>query len=333
MAEIWARGGEIHSIPVTLLPVNSRSTANGRCSPVVICTFNRATDIGYLLEDISRQVALPSATVVVDASSNEMTRDVTSRFTSRIPTLRYIHAAPSLPRQRNIGLHQTRQLDEEKGSFVHFLDDDVRIPDNYFAEMEGIMAQLPDSAVCLGPADAGIVQHLPQKVMPRFLHHKLLVGGRVARSGRNLPVRRSRFTLRVDWLPGNAWCMKTALLGNFTFDESWGFMGEDLEASLLLRHRGELFWTPHVMVHHRPSPNNRFDEASYIRHSWRARLQLADQFPERVDKLAIKRDITKRAFAYSALSIFGGTMFRKKRDEYLTLGQEIRCMSPRKVKE
>ena len=90
---------------------------------LIICTYNRAGILEYALESLTRQTADTSLfeIIVVDNNSPDNTRDLTDRYASRLPNIRYVpEMSPGLNFARDTGFNSARS------DWVVYLDDDIR---------------------------------------------------------------------------------------------------------------------------------------------------------------------------------------------------------------
>lgn len=93
---------------------------------VVIATLDRPESLKQTLESLSRQTILPEAVLIVDASDDDLTRQVSASFSSRLPIHHFSSRDRSAARQRNFG------ADQVSTSLIAFMDDDVVLPSNLF---------------------------------------------------------------------------------------------------------------------------------------------------------------------------------------------------------
>jgi GT2 family glycosyltransferase len=101
---------------------------------LVICTYKRPAEVKRLLKSLAGLTRIPDETLIIDASSDELTRAVADEFAKvgGVPYLRY-YLAPrehrGLTRQRNYGVERA------SGDVVAFLDDDTVPAPGYFQEI------------------------------------------------------------------------------------------------------------------------------------------------------------------------------------------------------
>lgn len=98
---------------------------------VIICTKNRLNDLKETVSSLVKQSRLPEEMIIVDSSDKE---DVYAYLESiEIPfNWSYIHTAPGLTHQRNIGIEKSR------GELIFFFDDDVDLEPKYIDLIEKV---------------------------------------------------------------------------------------------------------------------------------------------------------------------------------------------------
>ncbi|MCL5104341.1 MAG: glycosyltransferase family 2 protein [Armatimonadetes bacterium] len=95
---------------------------------VIIVTRNRPDMVGRCLDALKLHLPQPGEKVVVDASDNSTTRDLTAKYDD----VRYIHFANGInqrPEAKNIGMRNT------DGPLLVFLDDDSMVRDGWLTAM------------------------------------------------------------------------------------------------------------------------------------------------------------------------------------------------------
>ena len=225
---------------------------SGVDASVVICTYNRASRIGRVLDDLAAQAGLGERTwevLVVDNNSTDDTRAAVEarRRAGGLP-LRYVQE-PAQGKSRALN----RGVAESGGAVLAFTDDDVRIPPTWLA---AILAPFDDPAL-MGVAGAV----LPQWSSPRpgwvsdTEPHRMMAaivqywqGAEAAPAtappiGANCAWRRTVFArhggYRTDLGPGGERAP----------------LGEDTEFGLRVMSRGERVWyEPAALLHHPVAP-------------------------------------------------------------------------------
>ena len=105
---------------------------------VVTPTFRRPSEVKGLLENLSRQLVLPTEVILVDGTSNDdtATEKVVDKIKSDFPFgVKYIRHGGGTAIQRNIG------IDQAIGTFVAFVDDDVRLEEDFFENIFSVFRE------------------------------------------------------------------------------------------------------------------------------------------------------------------------------------------------
>lgn len=111
---------------------------------LIICTYGRPLQIRSLLQSTLKQTRLPDDILIVDASLDEKTEEVTAviRNQTSDQRIKYHRVPPGdrgLTRQRNYGIARAQ------GEIIAFLDDDTIPEPDYFAEIAGCFERRPDT--------------------------------------------------------------------------------------------------------------------------------------------------------------------------------------------
>jgi len=100
---------------------------------LIICTYMRPKAICVLLDSIVAQRKVPDEIIIIDGSLNDETREILTEKKYDLP-IRYFLVGKEdrgLTRQRNYGVERVNaEMD-----VVAFLDDDIRLDENYFYEI------------------------------------------------------------------------------------------------------------------------------------------------------------------------------------------------------
>src|SRR5690349_4461032 len=108
---------------------------------VVICTYNRCTDLPFALDGVLAQRDAPSyEVIVVDNDSTDATAAVVDARRAAHPRLRYVfEPGPGLPRARNAGIMNAG------APIIAFTDDDVVVADNWVGSVYQAFLQYPNA--------------------------------------------------------------------------------------------------------------------------------------------------------------------------------------------
>jgi glycosyltransferase involved in cell wall biosynthesis len=95
----------------------------------VVATMNRPEPLRQALESLEAQTLAPAAAVVVDASTDGLTRDLAEKLQVGFP-VHYVSAnVASAAQQRNVGAEKVTT------PLIAFVDDDVVLPPNLFSRL------------------------------------------------------------------------------------------------------------------------------------------------------------------------------------------------------
>ena len=103
---------------------------------ILVATMNRPKAVEKMLESVFQQTLLPEEMILVDQSSDDLTKQVWDEYALRIASrgqvLKYVRQeTPSLVKARNRG------FEESTGSIICFIDDDVILNPDYFEKIAG----------------------------------------------------------------------------------------------------------------------------------------------------------------------------------------------------
>lgn len=234
---------------------------------VIICTRNRLADFRETLDSLMKQKRLPEELVVVDSSDNtaleEYLKSVNPHF-----AVQYIHSAPGLTLQRNIGVQKS------SGNLIIFFDDDTELDPDYLVKVESVFMQneLKDVG-----AVGGRLENLfgDQSMTPRFRIERAIFGairfifglddygsGRFRLSGMATFPHHLMKPRYIDCLSGGLMSFRREVFQSVQFDEGlpgYGLM-EDWSISKSLKNAGyKVYYEPAASLIHKESPHNRFD--------------------------------------------------------------------------
>lgn len=119
------------------MPDAGNRAADGTVS-VVTPTFRRPGEVRELLLNLAEQAHLPFELILVDCAPDE----------ERETEMLVRETAPSLPfpcrylrSERGTALQRNRGIDEARGAFIAFIDDDIRLEPDFFQAMLGAFAR------------------------------------------------------------------------------------------------------------------------------------------------------------------------------------------------
>jgi GT2 family glycosyltransferase len=106
----------------------------------VVSTYNRADRLPLALASLQRQTGtVPYEIIVVDNNSTDDTAAVAAGLAAADPRIRYVfEPRQGLSHGRNTGIAHAR------APIIAFFDDDVRLAENWIAELDRVFAERPD---------------------------------------------------------------------------------------------------------------------------------------------------------------------------------------------
>lgn len=213
---------------------------------VVICTYNRASQVAVALSDLCNQSldASEYEVIVIDNNSNDSTPDVVDEFCHRFTNVRYcFEPKQGLSHARNRGYR------EAKGEFVAYTDDDCRIPEKWLAVAKEIIERL-SPGVFGGP-------YFPYYGVPKPYWFKDSYGS-------NYQGDKARILNEGEYLSGgNVFFHRTLLETLGGFDAGLGMSGQEIgygEETAMLRQirttmpEQAVYYDPGLCVHHLVHP-------------------------------------------------------------------------------
>ncbi len=221
---------------------------------LIICTKDRPNELRRCLESVSTQTIRPTLTIVVDASADDASSQVSSSFGGTI----YVNSEPGLTRQRNLAV----ELYSSEMDVLHFVDDDVVLDPGYIA---GLRQAFTDPKV--GGA-GGVIANAPP-ARPYLVRRLFLLDsrkpGKVLPSGCGILAFDPPHSLIVDWLSGCSMSFRADLFNRIRFDEGLtGYcLGEDVDFGLAASALTNLVVTPAARLVHLSSPINRLDSEKW----------------------------------------------------------------------
>lgn len=221
--------------------------------------------------------------LVIDSTFNP---DFTSRNIQKIKksfhfTSEVYEFLGGLPSARNFALEK---LDYTEKSLVHFFDDDITIPLNYFFSVDRFFSEKP---FCFG-AGPLVSGYKIEKYTSHFSHlyEKLgarqdIYAGKVTSSNANYWVSEdSKSSQLVDWIPGCSMIYRSEIFKFFRFNphfdqsETGYRLGEDKDFSWRVSRHFQLQSLVDVTIEHHLAPSSRDDRL----HMFKSRAYEAGYF-------------------------------------------------------
>lgn len=198
---------------------------------VVIPTHNRTDDLNKCLSSILIQTLSPREILVIDNGDNKGTvklvAELKNKFENKKIILKYIknEKENSLTVAKNIGVKNSA------GDIISFLDDDIVLDKEYYAEIIKVYKGYPDA---VGVEGLPIFESQKRKIrsfLTRTFDKLFFLGHREKNGCRVLPslgvtVYSGNKIVNCEWLSG-ASTFKKQIFDNFSYDEklkkySWG---------------------------------------------------------------------------------------------------------------
>ncbi len=239
---------------------------------VCIATYRRSDRLEALLQDLGRQVLLPSEVIVVDNDAAGSARAVVERCRQSQQAFP-IHY--DIQPEKNIALTRNRTVALATGEWLAFVDDDERAPDFWLSRLAAAADQYGADGV-LGPVDPVVPESAPDWIRRgRFYDFPRMKTGAV------VPPNRLRF--------GNL-ILRAAKVKSMDviFDPAYGLTGGedgDLLSRMALR-GSRLIWCDEATVHE-PIEQSRLSLKWLLRRSLRggqdfARHSLSGRYGPRI---------------------------------------------------
>ena len=217
---------------------------------VAICTWNRCQLLSKTLESLT-ELTLPPETswevVVVNNLCTDDTDRVIANFAERLPLRRLIEREAGLSNARN------RALEEVRGDYVVFTDDDVLVDREWLASYARAFRRWPEAAIFGGPIEP-LFEGEPPIWMPSVLETMGPVFGRQNLGGS--PVSLTEECIGDGPYGGN-FALRRSALAPMPFSPELGAhhcsyrLGEETELFRSLLAAGETgWWSPEPRVQH-----------------------------------------------------------------------------------
>ena len=224
---------------------------------VVIPTRNRNILLLETLANLNLQTYPITKVYIVDSSDIPLVIENQYRF-----ELNYIHTGiQSAAIQRNIGLSSV-SID---CSFVGFIDDDVRVPRDYFKSLIDILNKSDGIGACGITSDSvNSKTNTPAFIFKRLFFLNSKKNGHINKAGINTPIKFGVGIVESDWLLGCA-VWNLARFKALKFEESLHglSLGEDVLISIEARKLGKLFVDSNLIIEHLQSKIARPNEIQF----------------------------------------------------------------------
>lgn len=219
---------------------------------VAICTWNRCEILQLTLARLS-EIALPAGldweVLVVNNNCTDNTTEVARSFVSCLPVRVVVEPQPGASHARN------RALDEARGEYIAWVDDDVLIADDWLVALVDAIQRRPDIDVFGGPIEPWFATTPDPDLLAAF---PALANGfcGLDYGAAEIPLRDGQplFTsnMAVARRSTDGLRFNPALGGT----AGSGVCGEDVEFLDAIRARGgDVLWIPRMRVKHYVDPS------------------------------------------------------------------------------
>lgn len=238
-----------------------------------VCTKDRPMSLRVLIESINSNDLANRTLVICDSSgkeNKELNMESIRNYTKG-PTI-LIQSDPGLTIQRNKILKYVRHNEFE---VLHFIDDDVQLDENYFEQLEKILA-VENSVGIVGAK----INNIPK---PLF---QLRKQGRILKNGTAQGIYSLKGDQFLDWVPGLSMTIKLTKIKNMNFDErrKGNAIGEDADFCIKVGERAKIMWTDRTSLRHFVDQAGRYSVKKNVYASNLHRYLLILDFPDKVKK-------------------------------------------------
>jgi GT2 family glycosyltransferase len=263
-----------------------------------ICTRDRQETLLNQIDLLSNSFETNKVRLVVVDNSNldeielNQLREKLGKFTSKFRTIELITSEPGLVHARNVS------LDNVKSDIIIFIDDDVRLPREFFEKMRETFV-LDDEIVGCSPLINGLYSGR-SGYLRKFVELIPIVQGKITLTAHTFWVDdRATRNYAVQWLPGCCMAYRSEAIQNKRFSEdllqgaSGGYsLGEDVDFSARVGREGKLICASNIKIFHDLSPINRENEG---------KMQVAIGEWRRYAAKSLPRSNTFTTFAFELL--------------------------------
>jgi glycosyltransferase involved in cell wall biosynthesis len=230
---------------------------------VVIPTRNRYDLLNSCLDKILNNSVKPRQIIIIDSSDTNIRKS----FSHLSPTIEHeFTEVKSAAVQRNIGIDRVNT----NCNYLAFLDDDVLVPKNYFADLLSTFKELD----CVGVSGVAINLGMNDKnkkskfvnLISKFFLLDSRNSGKLLSSGVNVSIKeKSNKPLIVEWLIGcSIWDYKRVRSVRFEKDFYGQSLGEDVLYSIKAAKIGTLAVNTNVILNHLESEIMRSSDEDFM---------------------------------------------------------------------
>lgn len=248
---------------------------------LIICTRNREGWLRGALQSIINTGQFPNYVVIVDSSDVPITSSIlpAGGMQDRFTLLR---TDPGLPRQRLAGVRKLRQLDEEI-NIIFFMDDDVRIHQDFFQSAIDIFLTNKDALLVSGwDVNRPHLSRLQEAVWSLF-GYRNEESGALLKSGVGIvPLTKQSDVAAINLHAGLAFAVRRTIDLESHFNLNIRMTGEDVDFFLRGEYQGRAFSGKRLGVEHLESVDDRQSIRARQARDMAFRRDLAEEFPLKV---------------------------------------------------
>lgn len=184
---------------------------------LIIPTKDREEDLKELLGDLANQDDQFFELIIVDASKKskkDLIKDWLNQFES-VFDFYYLKSKPNLSYQRNVG------IDHSIGDIVGFLDDDIRLKEDFISNLKEVAANHPEK-----DGFSGLDKNSRSSFLRRLFSKLFLINGfgwsnyqGVSISGTSRMMRENRKIEDAGYLPGGFSFYRKEIFNKYLFNE------------------------------------------------------------------------------------------------------------------
>lgn len=269
---------------------------------LIVCTRNRPNQIQRRLEEFSKFESLPSVILIVDSSDNFRTGVVVENISTQIHAHVFcVQSKPGLPYQRNIGITWIRERFPDV-NLIHFLDDDIVVNSDYFANVRAICVE-QIQAVAIGGFDQFCNPLQNAGITRRLLGIGSSRDGVILRSGIAIPPHPRSRAQRCDWLVGGMQSVRVSVFDHIMFDPELRMYGEDLDFYLRVCALGDVICSINLPIKHLHDPTNRDTWRENSLYHCGVRWLLAQRYPTKISRVRVLLGCVVLAVGHFALFV------------------------------
>jgi glucosyl-dolichyl phosphate glucuronosyltransferase len=228
---------------------------------VVLCTYNRVELLNGAIRTLCNQLqsSHPYELIIVDNNSSDGTKECSLGYCDRFEHVRYV-----FEQQQGLSRARNRGLQEARGDYIAFVDDDCEVPDDYIVRLTEVLREVRP-AVLGGPAYPLYKSRKPDWYKDEYAQYEL--------SDHPRPLNKNEYAYGFNMVFRRN-CLE--MVGGF--DPELGMSGddigygEDIVPQRLIREKMPeevLYYDPHVRVYHLVRPEKmtlRFTMQSKYQH-------------------------------------------------------------------